>query len=180
VYFDRVIVLVLSKVFVFPAAWHTTTSARSYRITIAGVVNALAPSVVCEVGCGLGSILSRIVAPVRVGYDIDAGVIRAATLVRSRKIVFRVGGLETVSEPHVDVLILVNWIHELSPRDLETRLGPLLPRCRYLLLDAIDADNEYGYRYKHDFSFLADKAKKISITRHPGEGRSFQLFRVQP
>ena len=141
-------------------------------------MNDLKPDVVCEVGCGLCSILSRINSPNRYGYDIDSGVIRAARLLRSGALKLQVGGLSAVALKHIDVLILVNWIHGVGPRDLEMELSRLLPVTRYLVLDAIDADNSYGYRYKHDFSFLENRARRLSVTRHPGEGRSFQLFEV--
>ncbi len=174
----RLAVFVLSKIYKFPASWHPPTSARPYRLMVAKVVNDLKPHTVCEVGCGLGSILCRVDANERFGFDIDPGVVRAAKLLRGRKIHFAQGGLTAVHLSHIDVLILVNWIHEISPSELERELMPLLSRTRYLLLDAIDQDNSFGYRYKHDFSFLEGKAKRLSVTRHPNEGRSFQLFEV--
>lgn len=175
---DRVCVYLLSKVYDFPAAWHPPLSMRPYRCTVAGIINQLAPESVCEVGCGLGSILAQLKARELNGYDIDAGVVRAARLIRSGRIHFQQGSIVDVSLPRMDVLVLVNWIHEVSPADLAQQLLPLLPRTRFLLLDAIDPDNDFGYRYKHDFIFLAGVAERLSTTRHPGEGRSFQLFRV--
>lgn len=162
----------------FPPAWHPPTSARPYRTAIANAVSALQPQVVCEVGCGLGAILSRIRAPVRHGYDIDPGVIDAARLLRPRDIRFVVGGLGDVQLDAMDVLITVNWIHELSPQQLEHLLLPLLPRTRYLVLDAIDPDNDFGYAYKHDFAFLAGRAIKLQGVRHPEEGREFPIYQV--
>jgi trans-aconitate methyltransferase len=160
--------------------WHTQAplSARPYRKTIAQVVNALQPECVVEVGCGLGVILSLVKARHRHGYDLDAAAISAARLIRSRSILFSQGDLSSVSEARLDVLILVNWIHDISPDKLSEWLYPLLPRTRYLLLDAIDPDNSSGYRWTHDFSFLRGKANLISKIRSTGEGRSFQLFEV--
>mgnify|MGYP002477693711 CR=1 FL=1 len=175
---DRAFVAVLANLFRFPASWHPPTSMRPYRKVVAKTVNALSPNIVCEVGCGLGSILSRLHAPVRVGYDISPGVIRAARLIRSRSIDFRLGSLENVDLLKMDVLVLVNWIHEVSPEELERQLLPLLPKTRFLMLDAIDPENTFGYRYKHDFAFLSGRAQRISTSRHPAEGRSFQLYQV--
>jgi hypothetical protein len=177
---DRALIFTLSRIYGFTASWHPPTSTRPYRIVVADLVNSLQPDVVCEVGCGLGSILSRIHAPRRLGFDIDPAVIKAAKLLRGRRIEFHQGGLAEVSLPQMDVLMLVNWIHEISPADLALQLVPLLGRTHYLVLDAIDASNDFGYRYKHDFSFLDGKARKISTVRHPSEGRSFQLFEVLP
>lgn len=177
---DRGLIFALSHIYGFPASWHTPTSARPYRIVVADLVNSVHPNVVCEIGCGLGSILTRVHAPRRMGFDIDAAVVKAAKLFRSRSIEFQQGALAEVSPPLMDVLILVNWIHDVSPADLERQLTPLLGRTRYLVLDAIDASNDFGYRYRHDFAFLDGKARKISSVRHPSEGRSFQLFEVLP
>jgi len=176
--FDRSVIFALSKIYRFPAAWHTPTSMRPYRIAVATTINALDPKVVCEVGCGLGSILSRVHAQKRVGYDVSPGVLRAARLLRSRSIDFRSGSIDAVDLPSMDVLVLVNWIHEVSPEDLERMLLPLLPRTRHLMLDAIDADNAFGYQFKHDFAFLDGKARPLSSTRVDGEGRSFRLYEV--
>jgi len=57
-------------------------------------------------------------------------------------------------------------------------LQPLLPRTRFLLLDAIDTDNPLDYRFKHDFSFLDGKAELVSEARHANEGRRFLLYKV--
>ena len=176
--FDRSVIFALSKIYRFPAAWHPPTSMRPYRIAVAEAINAMHPKVVCEVGCGLGSILSRVRAPVRIGYDVAPGVLRAASLIRSRSIDFRAGSINAVDLAYIDVLVLVNWIHEVSPQDLEHMLISLLPRTRYLMLDAIDADNAFGYRFKHDFCFLEGKAELLSSTRVEGEGRSFSLYKV--
>lgn len=175
---DRSLIWCLSRLFGFPSAWHPPTSSRPYRILVANQINLLRPDVVCEVGCGLGSILGRVHAGRRVGLDISPGVVKAARLIRSREIEFRLGTLKDVDLPSIDVLVLVNWIHEVSPQELELMLLPLLPNVRYLLLDAIDPGNSFGYRYKHDFGFLEDRAMLVSTARQAEEGRSFQLFRV--
>jgi hypothetical protein len=178
IYIDTLAVFILSKIYGFPASWHPPTSARPYRLTVAQAVNSVKPQIVCEVGCGLGSILSRVNSPIRYGFDIDAGVVRAAKVLRTRNLHLEVGSLESVDLEHIDVLVLVNWIHEINPAELEERLSPLLRKTRYLLLDAIDVDNDYGYQYKHDFAFLSGKASLVSVSRCPGEGRSFRLFYV--
>jgi hypothetical protein len=179
IYWDRFFLGILLHVYKFHP-WHAVApiSARPYRRTVAGIVNELKPTTVVEVGCGLGGILSHIKAVNRYGYDVDGGVIRAARLLHGKRITFIHGDLSTVSLRNVDVLILVNWIHDISPTLLDSLVSPLLSGTRYLLLDAIDADGPSGYKYKHDFAFLRERAKSISVTRHPEEGRSFQLFEV--
>lgn len=160
--------------------WHVDAplSARSYRRTVAEMVNYLEPEYVVEVGCGLGSILSLVKAQFRYGYDVDNGAICAARVLRSRNIVFTHGEICDVQETHIDVLILVNWIHDFSPIQLEEWLLPLTLRTRYLLLDAIDQENPMGYRFVHDFSFLKGVAKQVSFKRTDGEGRRYILYQV--
>lgn len=176
---DRSFLAMLRAIYQFDP-WHAAApvSARPYRKTVADVVNALHPGTVVEVGCGLGHILNLVEAPIRLGYDIDRGAIKAARLLFGRKISFRHGDISSVVQPQIDVLILVNWIHGISPEELERLLEPLLPRTSHLLLDAIDPDGPSGYRYKHDFSFLRGRAQLVSVTRPAGEGRTFHLFRV--
>lgn len=176
---DRACLTLLARIFGF-AAWHaqSPTSARPYRCVVAGVVNELKPMSVVEVGCGLGAILSLVVAPDRRGFDIDEGVIRAARFLRAPSITFACGDLSMVPREPIDALILVNWIHEVSPIELERHLLPLLGQTRFLVLDAIDQDNDFGYRYKHDFAFLEGHALRRSVTRAEGEGRSYMVYEV--
>ena len=177
---DRLFLTVLQWIYKFHP-WHASAplSARPYRYAVARMVNELRPLRVVEVGCGLGGNLALINAPERFGYDLDDGAIRAARFLhRSKKISFIHGDISTVDVRNIDVLILVNWIHEISPQKLEEWLVPVLPHAGYLLLDAIDPNEPGSYRYKHDFSFLEKRVERLAVTRVSNEGRSFQLFRV--
>jgi hypothetical protein len=73
---------------------------------------------------------------------------------------------------------MVNWIHNLSPERLSELLLPLLPRTRYLILDAIDAESPNSYRHKYDFEFLSTVTRRLSASRVQGEPRSFVVFEV--
>jgi SAM-dependent methyltransferase len=161
-------------------SWHADSplSARPYRHTVAAMINDLHPKCVVEVGCGLGSILSLVRAQERIGYDLDAGVIKAARLIRDRKIQFEQGDLTDVSQNRIDVLILVNWIHEVSPEQLADLLIPLYSRTSFLCLDAIDQDNASGYSYMHDFSFLKKRVRLLNEARVKNEGRRFLIYEV--
>ncbi len=176
---ERLWLNILSRIFMFHP-WHAEApiSARPYRYTVAELVNGLHPSTVVEVGCGLGYVLKLIEAPYRFGYDLDEGAIGAARFLHGRSISFERGDLTAVSQAHLDVLILVNWIHEISPEELLRLIEPLLSRTNYLVLDAIDPDQSSGYRFKHDFAFLGFRVQRISVARTRDEGRSFQLFKV--
>jgi len=176
---DRLALHALRQIYGFHT-WHAEAplSARPYRRPLADMVNQLKPECVVEVGCGLGVTLALIEAPQRWGYDRDAGAIRAARWLRDKAVRFVEGDLTTVAQDPMDVLILVNWIHDYSPEQLDAWLQPLLPRTRYLVLDAIDPDNPLHYRYAHDFAFLTGRAERMASVRPANEGREFHLYRV--
>jgi len=158
--------------------WHANSpvSARPYRTALAERINQLDPRHVVEVGCGLGAILAKLQAPERHGYDLDERVIRAARMLQDRRIHFHVGGFEQVSAPTVDVLIAVNWTHDVSAEELRNALLPLLRRVRYLLVDAI-LPGTPGYRHYHDFAFLGSASLVWADTL--GEpNRTFLLYEL--
>jgi hypothetical protein len=162
--------------------WHASAaySCRAYKKVVVELANALHPAIAVEVGCGLGDIISRVRAVDRVGIDLDANVIRAARFLhwRGRWIQGDGSCVLQLQQPRIDCLIMVNWIHCLSPHDLAALLFPLLPITRYLILDAIDSDGPCSYRYKHDFSFLAAVTRRVRTVRAPDEPRSFVVLEV--
>jgi hypothetical protein len=165
--------------------WHASApySCRPYKQLVVELANALQPSIAMEVGCGLGDIISRVNAVDRFGIDADLKVIRAARFLhRGRGFWIHDDGIPiqriVPQERTIDCLIMVNWIHNLDPKRLSELLLPLLPRTRYLILDAIDADGPNSYRYKHDFGVLSEVTRKLSTSRVPGEPRSFIVFEV--
>jgi SAM-dependent methyltransferase len=163
-------------------AWHASApySCRAYKKMVVELANALHPAVAVEVGCGLGDIISRVKAVERVGIDLDANVIRAARFLhwRGRWIQGDSSRVLQLQQRRIDCLIMVNWIHCLSPDELAALLLPLLPITRYLILDAIDADGPCSYRYKHDFGFLAAATQRVRTVRAPDEPRSFAVLEV--
>jgi trans-aconitate methyltransferase len=174
----------LRVVFQFDA-WHAAApySCRPYKRKVVELVNALAPAMAVEVGCGLGEILSRVRANERFGFDSDRAVIRAARFLHRGKVRWIHADLAAVApslpeERRIDCLIMVNWIHNLSPEQLWGCLQPLLPRIGWLILDAIDRDGPASYRFKHDFAFLSALTERVSVTRVAGEPRSLMIFKV--
>jgi SAM-dependent methyltransferase len=181
---DRIGLHVLRLIFGFDS-WHASApfSCRPYKGIVVGLANALQPSIVVEIGCGLGDIISRVAAIERFGIDADSKVIRAARFLhpgRGRWIHGDEYCIQEVVAPGrtIDCLIMVNWIHTLSPERLSELLLPVLPRTRYLILDAIDADGPPSYRYKHNFDFLAALTSRLSVARAPSEPRRFIVFEV--
>jgi SAM-dependent methyltransferase len=165
--------------------WHASApySCRPYKELVVELANALQPSIVVEVGCGLGDIISRVNAVDRFGIDSDLRVIRAARFLHGGRGFWIHDDGDRIQrvvpqERTIDCLIMVNWIHNLSPERLSELLLPLLPRTRYLILDAIDADGPKSYRHKHDFEFLSTVTRRLSASRAQGEPRSFVVFEV--
>jgi SAM-dependent methyltransferase len=174
----------LRLVFKFDA-WHASApyACRPYKKRVVDLVNSLAPHTAVEVGCGLGEILSRVIASERFGFDQDDAVIRAARFLHGGGVHWIQAELAAVGTSlpegrRVDCLIMVNWIHNISPQQLEACLLPLVSRTGWLILDAVNRDGPASYRYKHDFAFLAPVAERVSVTPVPGEPRSLIVFKV--
>jgi SAM-dependent methyltransferase len=159
--------------------WHigNGSQSRGYKKIIATKINLLHPETVIEIGCGLGDILRHAHAPVRVGCDIDERVISAA---RVRSVLlgidFRVGDSCVISENDIDVLIMVNWIHNLSPEELAEIIGNFITRTRYFIFDSIDPNAPKNYKYGHDFGYLSTRARLVDTFRVDGEPRTFLIW----
>ena len=165
--------------------WHANApyACRPYKKMVVDLVNSLHPVTVVEVGCGLGEILSRVNAENRYGLDSDVRVIRAAQFLHPRRIVWIVGSAARLDHrmaaiAFIDCLIMVNWIHNISPNDLAAMLSQFVPKTRYLILDAVDQNAPASYRFKHDFAFLAGAATQLAVLKVPDEPRRFLLFRT--
>lgn len=159
--------------------WHYkgTYYCRPYQRRAVKLVNKVAPQIVVEVGCGLGEIITRVNASQRVGYDIEKAVIEAAKYFRGNKVDFRIGTGEDVKEEQIDVLIALNWIHDLSPSEVNEFLGPFYGRTSYFLLEGI-THGQPGYKFYHDFSCMKGHAELIETAEGGiGEPRKLMLFR---
>lgn len=170
----------LQKVFGFDpwhceGAWHC----RPYKHVGVNLANRVNAGIVVEVGCGLGDIVSRVRAERRVGYDTDEAVIRAARSIRGSKVQFNVGSIADIQEEKIDLLILVNWIHEVPPEELENMMGLVAGRSQFILLDRIFPGAE-GYLFHHDFHFLnARFSLRDCVAGGAGEPREMLLFEAR-
>jgi hypothetical protein len=120
----------------------------------------------------------------RYGFDIDENVIRVARLFNGRRCIFRVGSFETVGEVgegSIDLLIMVNWLHDINCSEIRRGLETIMDktRLRYLLLDEIK-EKRGSYRHAHRFSVCLDElAKEVSRVDNGGEGtRDIVLMEV--
>lgn len=141
--------------------WHASTPywCRRYKQDAVAIANGLAPGVVVEVGCGLADIVSRVRAPVRHGMDIDANVLAAAREI-APAVHFRSGSLDqlgSLPEPRIDLLIALNWLHNIDGDTIVSWLAPCIGsgRIRRLLLDEMLVPSASGVT--HDFGKLLAK-----------------------
>jgi hypothetical protein len=157
--------------------WHVfnTYENTPYKRESARKVNELHPSVVVEIGCGLGEIISRIRAQTRIGVDTDENVIKAAKLLHRRKpITFLNGSFSTIrnrSERTIDVLLMLNWLHNYPESYVAGEIARLL-ECKtvsYLVVDEILGGLD-GYAYHHNFTSAFQKDFRQYQLMDDGEG----------
>ncbi len=160
--------------------WHVSgnINCRAYKHQVLEVVKSLGViSGVVEIGCGLGDLVSNIEANERIGIDADNNVIKAAEYLNGKKCKFIAGSFEDARKFQADLLIMVNWIHELHPLVLANEIKKLGCRYKFLLVDVITSDRE-EYKYKHDFNFMRDMGELIyKFDCGPIEGRSILLYK---
>lgn len=167
----------LQKYFLFDS-WHVNSNfyCRLYKEDIINSVNLLKPNSVVEIGCGLGDIISRINCKKKTGYDIDLRVLKAATILNPN-VVYKCGSFSDIQKTQTDVLIIFNWIHNISPVILKDLMLDVIPYFNYIVLDQIH-DNQDGYKYSHDFIWMNEifdiyqKLNKIG-----GENRNLIIYR---
>lgn len=140
--------------------WHVTLArARKYPSDIADYLNSQRLNSLCEIGCGLGDISMKVKANKKLGIDISHAVISAArvySILKMKKLTFQV--LDPFSENlegNFDAIIIVNWIHNIAPKQLKKLLENLcnknLRKDGRLILDIVDNKE---YRNNHDIKYL--------------------------
>lgn len=109
-----------------------------------------------EIGCGLGEILHNIKAPIKIGYDIDKRVLIAGSK-KYKEIKFNCGSFKDIINRNIDILITINFIHEIKTRDLKQYYRKLTKdnNIKYIVVDSVD------YKYYHNFSKIFPKNYKL-------------------
>jgi hypothetical protein len=149
------------------AKWHITGTyyARPYHHRAVSMASALDLQLLVEIGAGLGEIVSRCPANRRVAFDSDTSVIRAANLLHRKNVKYYFGRftdpgpildrLHSTGEKQIDLLILVNWIHEIDFGQIRTTLQAIDKGCpiRRVLIDTINLA-QLGYQFHHTIADL--------------------------
>lgn len=159
--------------------WHAAPLEwRPYAIEVVRVVRDLLRreglATVVEVGCGIGTVLAAIRPTRGVGYDTDAAVIAAARET-GWPYDFRVGSFADVAEGEIDVLIAVNFTHNIPPEELRRCFEQVLTanRVKYVVVDSV------AYTYHHDYdAVLAGLCERVSTSEPFVSERRVLLYRV--
>lgn len=141
--------------------WHISPiNEREYAIDVVKYVNSLNNKgnfilnngCIVEIGCGLGEIIGNIRGENKLGYDKKQANIAAAKVLHPNTSFF-VGGFETVRNKEINVLLMVNFIHEIKPCRLKRMLDDIFKRNRvkYVIIDVVTG---VDYKYKHDGNYL--------------------------
>jgi len=158
--FDAFFLKVLKFVYKFDN-WHSLSSVncRRYKSQLISKINLLSQMenlvTVVEIGCGLGDLLSNINANNKYGFDIDYGVIKASKFLHKDIIFLNGSFVETceIPENQIDLLILVNWTHNLSLEEISNEVNHILisKQVNFILVDEVLV-NTFGYKFFHNFS----------------------------
>ncbi len=139
--------------------WKNNYCCRTYKKILVRELNKLSPfEVAVEIGGGLGEIIGRINANRRILIDLDERVIKAAKknfLIEIDKAV--VGSWEEAikeTPKDIDLLITVNWIHGISPKELKKNYKTFLRQKNVKLVVVDLLKTPWEGSYKHDFHFL--------------------------
>jgi len=139
--------------------WHIYASAKpEYIKTVHSLANKLENRTkVLEIGCGFGNLIMGCDFKSRVAIDSSFEVVRAAKFLNffgTQKVNFLNGSFEEgLQQKNVNLLILVNWIHNLSANDLEKAIRELcissLSSSSYIISEGVK-----HYRYYHNKEFF--------------------------
>jgi SAM-dependent methyltransferase len=166
----------LQRIFGFNA-WHINAySSKPYAQAIVTHLNKrTTKGSVLEIGCGLGDILRRLEFKKKMGFDREQEVLNAAVFVSK---IHNVGGgsveytcfdlLQNDIDGVFDVVIMVNWIHEI-PTDILAAIfknifANNLSTYGELIFDVLDNPD-----YKYNHSALALTSELVANTSLVGQ-----------
>jgi len=151
--------------------WHVQSPylRRTYKARVVKLVNALNPTTVVEIGCGLGEIVARTRARYRFGFDRELAAVTAAAIPHGRHTHFQQGELQgpaqiagVVGRP-IDVLVAVNWPHMLPIEEITVALSSLNEHVFVgaLVIDTI-RQTRHGYEHYHTVNDIASLGRIVT------------------
>ena len=181
--FDRQKLIVLQRIYQFNK-WHANApySCRPYKKVLVNEINNLnINSVAVEIGGGLGDIISKIKTKKKYLIDLDSKLEKIIYILH-KNILFVHGSFDevkTIPEKNIDILILINWIHELDKDIILNSIYKIkkTKKIKYLILDEIN-NNMQGYKHKHRFNNI-DGFITIKLIDDPEKIRKFRVLKCQ-
>lgn len=144
--------------------WHCSPiNHKPYAISIVETIERMIKAkivrngYIVEVGCGRGDIIGNLQYDKKIGLDIDATIIRAASFYHP-DMEFLVGGIGDIPVPNIDVLRLVNILAGFSPETVHGWIEPILGKPNIIVIDKVE-----GYKYVHDGTYLFDSQYKMFL-----------------
>lgn len=144
--------------------WHTSPLiSRKYAQDLIKYLNGIDNKEnYLEIGCGLGDIIKNVSFKKRLGLDYENEVLQAARFLSMlsfqwniiyKKFTFPNDPIEG----KFDVIVLVNWIHNIEPEILKSKLTDYFQNnlCinGIIIIDTVRND---GYKYNHKIDFLME------------------------
>jgi len=138
--------------------WHISPSGnRIYPSAIICHVKKLySPDRICEIGCGLGDIISKLDGKYMVGLDRDNNVLRAASFLHTKNKALHFKRFDfpvSKLEERYDLIIAVNWLHGVDEETIKNIFSKYfinnLNDNGYLIVDTVD---NVKYKYSHNFA----------------------------
>ncbi len=181
--FDKQKLIILQKIYQFDK-WHASApyNCRPYKKILVDEINKLnIDSIAVEIGGGLGDIISKIKTKKKYLVDLD-NKLEKIIYILHKNIIFINGSfneVKNIPEKNIDILILVNWIHELDKDIILNGIYKIkkIKKIKYLILDEIN-NNIQGYKYKHRFTKI-DDFETIKIIDDPEKIRKFRILKCQ-
>jgi SAM-dependent methyltransferase len=151
--------------------WHADAPSccRPYKRLVASHLRELPVRGVVEIGCGLGDVgnLLRNSSLAYAGLDQEKEVVAAGRFIhpRLRLAVGSFDSLGELAEPF-DTLLLLNWPHGLSPKQLVALLKQVPTTFRYIVMDLIrDEAPDLGFQFRHSAEELIRNGLDVSVFR---------------
>jgi len=179
-FISRIHLYFLYKIFRFNK-WHVngTYYCRKYKKILVNEINKLNLNNAVEIGGGVGDIVSRLNTSKKFLIDVDNNLKNVVNFLY-KDVIFINGSFESIKQidnENIDILILVNWIHELKQDYIITQIKNILKfkNIKYILVDEINLNIE-GYKYKHNFENAIEGFKTLKLIEDPENIRKFRIL----
>ena len=139
--------------------WHITPiEFRQYAVDLRHIANEYyemgrlsKKGLTVEIGCGLAEIVGGVQSKRRIGVDRSQEVINAASHLYPN-VLFKLGSFQTIKGYDIELLIMVNFIHEIDLESLKNNIQELLyeNRVKMIVIDRIENIDNSNYKYSHD------------------------------